>query len=75
MLQKFRVTLEFDVKSVDLLDVEVEVEYRNQAIKAAEQKYLNNEIEDPNFYASNSCESTLQKGNQDVQVYKIEEEE
>ncbi len=64
---KYIVTLEFKVKSIDLLDVEVEASNKEEAIKKAEEKYL----EYPSSlgaYASNYYESKLDTGNMDVQV-------
>ncbi len=64
---KYTVTLEFKVKSIDLLDIVVEANNKEEAIKKAEEHY----IENPNetyMRASNFYKSTLDIGNMDVEV-------
>lgn len=70
-MKKYKVRLEFKVKSIDLLEVEVEAENREEAIKAAEEKYIN-DPEDSDMYASDYYEATLDTGNMDVDVSEIE---
>ncbi len=66
-MKKYTVSLEFKVKSVDLLDVEVEAENRYDAIRKAQEKYIENP-DDSDFYASEYYESELDAGNMDVNV-------
>ena len=67
---KYVVTLEFKVKSVDLLDVEVEAEDRDDAIRRAKEKYINNPDES-SMRASDYYESKLDTFNYDFEVEEI----
>ena len=69
-MKKFVVTLEFKVKSIDLLDVEVEAENREEAIKLAQEKYIENPNES-DMHASDYYESSLDVGNMDVTVEEV----
>ena len=67
---KYIVTLEFEVNSLDLCDVEVEAESKEEAIKIAENKVKNMEGT-LDFYQSKFYESSLITGNMEVCVEKI----
>ncbi len=64
---KYIVTLEFKVKSIDLLDVEVEASSKEEAIRKAEEHYIENPDE-ASMYDSKHYESSLDTGNMDVEV-------
>ena len=75
MLKKFTVVLEFDVKSVDLLDVEVEAEDEASARQIAMQLYKCEELEDYNFYGSDYWDSTLDEERKDDWIVYEEEKD
>lgn len=56
-MNKYTVRLEFDVKSSDLAEVNVEATSRKEAIEAAIQKYHDGESLD--YYASDYMETSL----------------
>ena len=66
-MKKYTVSLEFKVKSIDLLDVEVEAENRYDAIRKAQEKYIENP-DDSDRYASEYYKSELDAGNMDINV-------
>lgn len=55
---KYRVRLEFNVKSTDLADVEVEADSREDAIAKAKQKHFDYDT-DIDYYQSKHYESEL----------------
>jgi len=55
-MDKYIVRLEFDVKSVDLLDIEVKATSREDAITKAKNKYYKGEFNGADFYASDAYE-------------------
>ena len=62
---KFTVRVEFDVQSTDLLDVEVNAEDREEAIKKAIQKVRDGEISESERYASDHLDSTMSDNYED----------
>ena len=70
IMKKFIVSLEFKVVEIELLDIEVEAETREDAIKLAEQKYIDNPNEG-SMYASDFREVHLDVGNMDIIVEDI----
>jgi len=69
-MKKFKVTLEFKVESIDLLDVEVEAENRKDAIRKAQDKYIENPDES-DMRASDNYNSKLDVWNNDIEVEEI----
>ena len=69
---KYEVRLEFKVSSIDILDVEVEANSREEAIRLAEQKYYNSELDEGDRYASDYMDSRLDVGNMDIIVEEME---
>ena len=55
---QYNVKMEFVVSSVDLLNIEVEAESKEEAKQLALEKYKNGEIEE-DYYASDSYESSV----------------
>ena len=72
-MKKFMVHLEFKVESIDLMDIEVEAETREEAIKLAEQSYINDPDQD-DMYASDFYRVDLDEGNMDIIVEEITDE-
>ena len=72
-MKKFMVHLEFKVESIDLMDIEVEAETREEAIKLAEQSYINDPDQD-DMYASDFYRVDLDEGNMDIIVEDITDE-
>jgi len=70
-MKNYVVTLEFKVKSIDLLNVEVEAEDRDDAIRKAKEKYIENP-DDSSKRASDYYESKLDTCNYDFEVEEIE---
>jgi hypothetical protein len=70
-MKKYKVTLEFKVESIDLLDVEVEAEGREDAIEKAKEKYIENP-NDSDMRASDYYESRLDVSNHDLEVEEVE---
>jgi len=68
---KYKVTLEFKVKSIDLLDIEVEAVSREDAIRKAQDKYLENH-NDVDMRSSDTYESKLDIWNMDIDVEELE---
>jgi len=64
---KYVVTLEFKVKSIDLLDVEVEADNEREAMLMAKKKYILDPNEDY-MRASDFYESTLDTWNMNLTV-------
>lgn len=69
---KYEVRLEFKVSSIDILDVEVEANSREEAIRLAEQKYYNSELDESDRYASDYIYSELDVGNMDIIAEEVE---
>ncbi len=69
-MKKYKVTLEFKIRSVDLLDVEVEAENKDDAIRKAQDKYIENPDES-DMRASESYSSKLDIWNMDVEVEEL----
>lgn len=63
-MPKYIVRMEFNVTSSDYADVEVEANSREEAIKAALEKYEIDNWEELDFYSGKNYESELE-GNQD----------
>lgn len=55
---KYAVRMEFNIKSVDLLNVEIEAESKEEAKKMALKMYENGEVEE-NYYASDTYDSEV----------------
>ena len=66
-MKKYTVTLEFKVRSIDLLDVNVEAANKKEAILKAQDKYIENPDE-TYMRASNNYSTHLDIGNMDVEV-------
>ncbi len=66
-MKKYTVTLEFKVKSTDLLDVNVEANNREEAIHKAQDKYIENPDE-TYMRASDYYSVHLDIGNMNVEV-------
>ena len=73
-MKKYKVTLQFKTKGVDLLDIEVEASNKNDAIKKAEEQYIEEPNED-DIYQADYYESILDTGNMNVEVEEIKDEE
>jgi len=69
---KYEVTLEFLVKSCDLLDITVEAENEEEARKLAIKKYQEHPEDYEDFYASDYYETELDYNNKDIMVYPLE---
>ncbi len=66
-MKKYTVTLEFKVRSTDLLDVNVEANNREEAILKAQDKYIENPDES-SLRSSDKYNVYLDIGNMDVEV-------
>ena len=70
-MKKYSVYLEFKVKSIDLMEIEVEASSREEAIKKAYESYDN----DPNqadLYASDYYECEIDSKNMNLVVEEVE---
>lgn len=68
---KYSVKMEFDVKSIDLLNVEVEASSRKEAIAKAIKMYQEGDTDD-DVYASDYYDVTMASNSVDWEVDEIE---
>ena len=71
-MRKYEVRLEFTVQESEFLDIEVDADSREEAIKKAIEKYENDDHDD-GYYSGDYTESTLDRHTQ--QNWNVEEKE
>ena len=69
---KYKVTLEIKVLSIDVVDVEVTANSREEAIRLAEKKYKASDIDYASIRTYETYEPTLDEGNMDVNVEELD---
>ncbi len=69
---KYKVQMEFDVSSIDLMEVDVEAGSKAEAVDIAIKNYNSGSYDDEDMYASDYYEVSMNKNIQDWIVEKEE---
>lgn len=63
---KYTVQMQFNINSVDCLDVDVEAGSKEEAVDLAIKKYRDGNCDDADFYAADIWDSNIDYDNKDI---------